>query len=119
METAAEDLVRDEGRTTNDESSPTKKEITKELFACNSQMISDQDESIEEKNDVVAEEEKADQARIEMIMKEVRSRLPPPNPLFPKSYVMGDEPLKIGGMAKFFMLSRFIGRDRADLINDN
>lgn len=119
METTNEENKTDvENKTTNDESSPTKKDKIDRLFNSDAQVQSDQDDSIEEKNEQDSEEQKTDQAKLEQIMNEVRSRLPPPNPLLPKSYVLEDEPLKIGGMAKFFILGRFIGRDRADLIND-
>lgn len=45
-------------------------------------------------------------------------KIPKALPLFPKSYVIGDEETMTGGLGKIFMLKRFKGQDRkSDLIN--
>lgn len=53
-----------------------------------------------------------------LLMHEIRQRIPPPNPLFPKSFFVEDESAMTGGMGKIFMLKKFKGIDRlVDLIN--
>lgn len=55
-----------------------------------------------------------------VILEHIRKRIPPPNALFPKSYLLEDQSAQTGSLGKMFLLRRFKGSDRkADLMNQD
>lgn len=54
------------------------------------------------------------------ILEKIRRKIPPPNPLLPKSYFVEDESAMTGSLGKIFMLRRFKGIDKKnDLLNQD
>lgn len=54
------------------------------------------------------------------MLEEIRKRIPPPNPLLPKSFFVEDESAMTGGLGKIFLLKRFKDMDRRiDLFNSD